>query len=314
MSAIHLTHLRFTVRCLSEVKFRRFAGGALRGGLGRAVRGLVCPDGESLCDACPRASGCAYGELYESRVPDRACMMRLYTTAPRPFVVQPPVGADLAYAAGDAFDFGVVLVGGASSHSRVVADAVCELGRAGVGPCRGRFDLESVCARSPDGWEAVNGREPPQVRLPLDVEQDAPSSLTLDLVTPTRIKYAGRLQDRLDFHVLFRSLLRRVSALGCFYCGQDPPPDPAGLVGRAMAAATVESRLEWIDWPRASARQGQPMRLGGVVGRVRYERVDPVLWPYVRAGQHVHVGKAATFGLGQTRVADPAHARCGEVA
>jgi CRISPR/Cas system endoribonuclease Cas6 (RAMP superfamily) len=44
------------------------------------------------------------------------------------------------------------------------------------------------------------------------------------------------------------------------------------------------------------------MKLGGVVGRMEIVGVPDLLWPWLRLGELVHVGKGTSFGLGRYRV------------
>jgi CRISPR/Cas system endoribonuclease Cas6 (RAMP superfamily) len=44
------------------------------------------------------------------------------------------------------------------------------------------------------------------------------------------------------------------------------------------------------------------MKLGGVVGRMEVEGVPETLWPWLRLGETIHVGKGTSFGLGKIRV------------
>jgi CRISPR/Cas system endoribonuclease Cas6 (RAMP superfamily) len=44
------------------------------------------------------------------------------------------------------------------------------------------------------------------------------------------------------------------------------------------------------------------MRLGGIVGSITYRGDFGKYLPLLRLGEHIHVGKAATFGLGKYRV------------
>ncbi|MBC8232906.1 CRISPR system precrRNA processing endoribonuclease RAMP protein Cas6, partial [bacterium] len=57
--------------------------------------------------------------------------------------------------------------------------------------------------------------------------------------------------------------------------------------------------LNWKTWWRYSGRQKQRMNWGGLVGELDFVGELSEFLPYIRLGEYVHVGKSATFGLGQ---------------
>jgi hypothetical protein len=85
-----------------------------------------------------------------------------------------------------------------------------------------------------------------------------------------------------------------------------PTPGGACRVRDAFALAaqviTVAQQLHWSDWERYSGRQETRMKLGGIVGTVRYRGPCAAFLPYMRLGEYIHVGKNTAFGLGQMAV------------
>jgi len=126
----------------------------------------------------------------------------------------------------------------------------------------------------------------------------SPVTISVSFLTPTRLKYENQLATDCEFHVLFRSLVRRIALLDYFHCGGEFPPERREFVDRARAVETVASDLRWVDWERYSNRQQTRMRLGGFVGQVTYRGDFIDFLPYLLLGTYTHVGKGATFGLG----------------
>ncbi|MEW6229930.1 MAG: CRISPR system precrRNA processing endoribonuclease RAMP protein Cas6, partial [Bacillota bacterium] len=130
--------------------------------------------------------------------------------------------------------------------------------------------------------------------------------LTVSFETMTRLKFEGSLNDRPEFHVLIRSLLRRISSLLYFHHGTKLDMDFRGFISQAERVRLAAQRTQWVDWERYSSRQDARMKLGGIVGAATYEFPDPDLvalfLPWLLLGEYAHVGKGGTFGLGRFTV------------
>lgn len=152
----------------------------------------------------------------------------------------------------------------------------------------------------------------------------------VEFLTYARVVGKGRLRSSLEFPLLFGAVLRRMALPMYAHCGGGTFPLPTGhpidalavlryfydrtsqvpedrqairdAFGRAEQVGITANRLRWEDWERYSTRQEDHMRLGGVVGTIRYTGpLDPFL-PYLRLGEYIHVGKNTAFGLGQMAV------------
>ena len=130
----------------------------------------------------------------------------------------------------------------------------------------------------------------------------SPKTLHLLFLTPTRLKFQGELTSNLKFHVLLRNLLRRISLLSYFHCGEELKADFRGLISEAEKVQTKESRLRWHDWERYSTRQEEKMKLGGFMGRIDFSGDLAPFWLYLSLGEIVHVGKGSSFGLGKYEI------------
>jgi hypothetical protein len=115
----------------------------------------------------------------------------------------------------------------------------------------------------------------------------------------TRIKYEDNFAGKIEFHMLIRSLLRRLSSLAYFHHGEELILDFTGLIERANEVKLIEDRMRWVDWERYSSRQEGKLNMGGVVGLAVYEGDLAEFVPLLRLGELVHVGKGAVFGMGK---------------
>ncbi|GAB7387963.1 hypothetical protein BSNK01_18000 [Bacillaceae bacterium] len=75
-----------------------------------------------------------------------------------------------------------------------------------------------------------------------------------------------------DFHLVFRSIVRRLTALLYFYHhGIRIDTDFPSLFATAKAVKLIDADTQWIDWERYSNRQKQRLKMGGIVGKAAYE-------------------------------------------
>lgn len=310
---LSLAAFTFSLRARDTILLPAYKGSTLRGGFGHAFKRVVCTIRNVPCSECLLYEKCVYSYVFETPPPKDTEVMRKYTAAPHPFVIEPPLGKKTEYLQGEEIHFGLILIGRAIEYLPYFIYTFEELGRTGIGRGRGGYELKEVLSAGPDGRGGVvySGEEK---RLKSDLTRltaaDLPQSETADtktiainFLTPTRIKYDGQLNVNPDFHILLRNLLRRISLLSYFHCNGNPDDIAfTDLIESAKSVATLDRRLHWYDWERYSARQETRMKMGGFTGRVAYEGDLEEFLPFIRLGKYLHVGKGTTFGLGKYEI------------
>ena len=303
-----LARYRVILTARSTILMPPYAGSTLRGGFGHAFRKMVCTQGPIDCRDCTLKAVCPYPYIFETAPFEGATQLRTYGDVPRPFVID-PLDTRGEYRQGESFVFRLTLIGRAIDYLPYFLVSFRELGEIGIGKGRGRFQLTQVLT---DGEESIYDGDTQMVHnrnnaLSFDdIQQEMASlptdQLTVHLLTPTRITHEGQITDKLPFHLFWRRLIGRISALGYFHCGESLALDFKGLIAQAETVQTVQSGLRWHDWTRYSSRQNQKMQLGGLVGSVDYAGDLAAFLPFVALGAFLHVGKNATFGLGKYKV------------
>jgi hypothetical protein len=316
LRGLRILRCRIRLRPRTPIALPLFGRGAiLRGAFGLVYRRLVCHDMALDCRVCPLLAGCPYPEVFEPRPPAGSTRLRTFSDIPRPFVVAAPTSPQTVFGANDQVEFGLSIVGSAARHLPYFVTTFRALGEAGLGPRRGRFDLEEVAAVGPaGGTETVYRRGCPEVAVNAvmlsaedlvaagDLDRD---TLRLWFATPTDIRDNGRTVDRPQFRALVRRLRDRVSALAAFF-GERPLEIDFKAVGDvAESVKLVEDRTRRLEVRRTSGRTGQEHDIGGFVGQARYEgaAIGPLM-PLVRLGELLHVGKHAAFGNGRIEVVE----------
>ncbi len=303
----------FNVRPQETLILPSYKGSTLRGGFGNAFKRIVCAVRNKECTECILREKCIYSYVFETPPPPDAKMMRKYRSAPHPFIIEPPPGTRRGYTPEDRLTFGLILLGRAIDYLPYFIYTFDELGKMGIGKGRGKYRLETVtaCTSGKDQERVIYSSDTKTLKpvtssfitlapgLP-GKEPDNSTPLTLNFLTPTRIIYNKHLVLDLEFHILIRNLLRRLSLLYYFHCGEDPSAwDFKGIIERAEGVKVKERNLKWYDWERYSSRQETKMKMGGFVGEISFEGDTGLFMDIIRAGEVLHVGKGTGFGLGK---------------
>ncbi len=278
-----------------------FAGNAWRGALGYALREVACLTGAPGCGGCTRRAQCAYAYLFETPPPADATVMRLYPSAPHPFVLRelddaPPGQAALL----------LTLVGRAQELLPLLVQALRRAahGPQGIQGCQLQLrEVRQEAGLGRDAWQRIDGPRGLLLSLPCapcELPPPPAHAVRLRFLTPLRVKReGGALGARaLDFAALAGTLVRRISMLQAFHT--DTPLQAPFVELKARARQVLmRSQLAPVQQQRFSNRQHRSMPMDGLLGHVELDAADAqAFWPFLWLGQYLHVGSAATMGLG----------------
>lgn len=263
-SVLHIktASFRFVLKVQEPLLLPSYKGSTLRGGFGYAFKRVVCVIRDKECPGCLLKEKCIYSYVFETPPPSNTKIMRKYQAAPHPFVIEPPMERRRGYKTGDDINFSLILVGRAIDYLPYFIYTFDELGRIGIGKGKARFELREVSCEGKTIYDSENKtlRSFKTSSLSLDThlslrgEAAAISKLgaiSLSFLTPARILYDGHLTLDIEFHILVRNLLRRLSLLSYFHCGGDPSGwNFKGLIEKAKEVKVVDRKLKWYDWER----------------------------------------------------------------
>ena len=268
------------------------------------MRGLVCPNRGVDCSDCSEKHRCPYSYLFETFRPEGSERLRGQTMVPHPLVLTSPLPRGRAFKKGEELRFGIDLFGNAAEHLAQLVVAVEKMAHDGLQ--RVPFELTAVRDRPlmRPSSTIFDGRIPfspaaAETLSDVGIGDEGHEGASLQLLSPTRLVYRGRLTRRPSFEVLVRSLLMRSLAMLNFHCGVDVDFDIATLVSAAAAVETVESNLWLVRLSRSSERQKNRIPLDGMLGNIGFEGpAVKEMWTLLRAGELLRVGKGTIFGLG----------------
>lgn len=304
IEALPVYVVRFELKPLEPLHFRTFPGVTIRGALCSVMKGLVCVARPSDCRECYVQRRCAFARLFVSMPPRDGRMMKLYPSAPHPFVLRYPEGWGRRAEYRDRLTFKLHLFGSSVETFPFILRTVERLQETGLGPDRAGFEFERVVAETQDGDRDMerDGSPPPWELHGSRGGVTEEANLSLRLRTPVRVRQDGKPASRLSFRTLVANLCRRLSALAYFAGGTELDWDYAGIVDRAGRVRTERDETRWEKFERYSSRQNRKMPFGGLLGQVTYGNVPGDLADIVRVGQFFGAGRHTTFGLGEYEV------------
>lgn len=305
MTTIPLPLARYRLDFMVETPLTlpAYAGSALRGVFGLALRSAACVTGRDVCDGCPLVTTCPYAVVFEPRPPVGVHSIQDFSQIPRPYVIEPPDWGEKDYMPGEPLSFHLVLAGRALSHLSLVLFAFGKALESGISKRDSRARLlqvthgDTVVLRGKEGSIAPHDTSVPPPG-PMNT-----GAIALRFDAPLRLQSNGRpaKDGEMTARRLLNALVRRVALVSEFHGQGALSVDFKAL---SALADTLESErdLKWRDWTRWSNRQDRGMSLGGLVGRWTLRGELAPFMPFLHLGQWLHVGKETAFGLGAYRL------------
>ncbi len=313
MIKIKYQKYQFLIRAKDTLHLPYYKGSTFRGSFGNAFRRVVCVSKKDNCTNCILREKCIYAYFFETFPDQDAPIMGMskYERIPHPFVIDPPNEATSIYMPDDKLSFGLTLIGKAIDYLPYVIYSFEEIGRIGLGKGRGKYVLESVSTDEGISYEGSskilknNSFKQAYVNDIAETLEPQVETVKIRFLTPTRIKYNRDLVVEPEFHILIRSLLRRIKLVSHFHC-----PDSSGTldyrsyIEKAKSIRIKNNSTKWVDWERYSSRQQRRMKMGGFIGEVEYEGHIKPFNSILKAGEILHIGKGTSFGLGKYEMID----------
>ena len=305
-----LARYRLDFQVSTPIHLPAYAGSTLRGAFGGALRATACMTRQKTCPDCPLLRTCPYPAIFETPPPPEGHELQKFSQAPNPYAIEPPAWGEQVYQPGETLSFHLVLAGRALDQLPIILFAFNRALQRGIGKGDGTAELMTVSHLGGDAETLILDGAGSALRehdttLPMPESGDA-ASVRLRIHTPLRLQENSRPlgPENLTPRTLLIGLVRRVALISEFHAGKRLALDFHAL-GEQASAVTDEKHLHWRDWTRYSSRQQQKMSLGGVVGTwTLHGNLNPFL-PFLYLGQWLHVGKNASFGLGQYEMDDP---------
>lgn len=312
---VRIAKYRFILRPLEFIKLSSYAGSSLRKDFMPVFKQVTCLEPNDECKSCKVGIDCPYFVTMESGIGVPDPDFKRYQTPPKPFIFEPPLKRKTFYSHNEELYFDLILIGKALEYFPYFAASLRRLGELGIGRNQGRYSLQKILAfdflKDEVAGEFVFNSKDQAFDKDISVsisslyekfekETDSIESATISIVTPLRMKRLGTENWHLHFRALTRNILTRLANLAFAYCDYEEFLHFPELIYHAGAVRTVKENFTWEDWRHPIMRNTNPsLRLGGFLGDISYEGNITELWPVLRLGEIIHIGKNTSFGLGR---------------
>lgn len=289
------------------------AANILRGALGTIFRRIACVPGCRGVSLCDSAASCSYARIFE---PGAYAGREEWSPSgladwPRPFVFRARHLDGHTIAAGECFHFDLHVFTPERDVLAYFIRTFAALAQEGLGPRRGKAELQRVDRLSIDGSPGETAYERPAqtitpglqpLSLDLAPQPDAPGRIRVEFLSPTELKHDDRIAARPEFPILFGRIRDRISMLRRLYGAGPLEVDYQGTNERASAVRMTRCELKRQETERRSSRTGHSHSIGGFVGTAEYEGELGEFLPYLQAGRWVGVGRQPVWGKGEFAV------------
>jgi hypothetical protein len=301
-----LSYLKLKVIAICEENafLPPYLGSTLRGALGRELKKICCRKSyESNCMDCEYKSECYYTYFFVNLREQSEDMPYANMTNPNPFIIEPPLDGKRKYNPGDRLEFNITLIGNSTNYLPFIMISIENMLLKGLGYKRHIFMLEQILDYYTKIRIYSKGKlyyENIKINIWFPSIKDISlSEAAIKFITPFRFSTYGRIKEDLDFVILIKNILRRLSILAVLYCGNESDIDYKKYLDKARNIATENSNLRWHDWERFSNKQNTKIKMGGFVGDIVFKgNITPFI-SFMEIGNIIHIGKGCTMGMGK---------------
>ncbi len=312
-SNLKISNFRFCLQAIDRILLPEFKGSAFRGGFGHSFKKVVCTfKNKTDCLSCMLKEKCLYSYIFETITQSKINLLKKSHKFPHPFIIESENNKKRIYEPGENFGFDLILIGRAIEYVPYFIYSFKLMGNSGIGKGRGTYFLKKVFSTDFNGNSRLvyDGIKQVLTNKYFVVSGDKlmengsinTEKISLDFITPTRIKYERKLIDRPEFHILMRNVFRRLSLLMYRHCDIVLNFNHKKLIEEAEKVEIHNSELKWFDWERYSNRQKTRMKMGGFIGKITYKGELVPFIQFLKIGEYIHIGKNVSFGLGKYKI------------
>lgn len=294
---------QFDLKLNKPVFFHNYPTFLFRSVIGNQLRRMCCVLKTKKCPDCEINRSCVYARLFENFISKDNTFLAGRNKASHPFILRTDVCNQTQT---DVIKLDLILIGFAVEYFPYFYHAIQRAGEWGILKDRIKYQVTSV--KSGDRELMIDQQtvktDSDILFWELDVETRGFDNyrLSIDFMTPYRLKIKGKYASRFEYSDLLKSVLRRADILSHLYGKNGTDISNIDITGFTKP---MKSRTRWVDQIHYSARQGEKLTYGGVIGNAEIVGEFSVFErSLLRAGELFNIGKNISFGLGKIKVVE----------
>ena len=300
----HIFHIRYILLTFGLQMHRdcllpKHKVSMIRGGLGEMLLRTNCIR-QRDCDNCDFESECIVQRTLYSKFEQKPDFVSSGDSAG--YVLECEDYRE-ELAGGDFLVFRMILFGKTIVYFSQFLQALYALGQAGLGADHATFDISFI--RNEEGVDILREQNiymehyiPKLLSSYLQkrlAELEGRTGARLVFHSPLTQKYQGSFLQEFQVEPIVRSIQRRIYVLDSFE-GIDGEEE---YVNYLPMPVQTGQRCRFVQVPRYSTRKDQKVVLKGIIGSMDLDEIPEEVWPYLAAGELIHIGKNTSFGFGR---------------
>jgi len=347
---LYFTQLEFKIRFFEDAHLPIMKGSTFRGGFGYVFKKLTCPLRKTSCIGCIISNSCPYANVFTNPSEiNKETFISENSFTPHPFVFDFYENEKLkmtSFKKDETFEFKFLIIGTAIRFLPYFIYSFIELGKKGIGKKYYKYELESVKVKGKEIYNYKTGKIltglvnidyyrnilnekynyllklkrnsnnflSKNIEINIDenilLDNKKDYKLSLNFITPVRIKKDRRYTEFIDFNILITNIIRRLYLLTTLFCIQNDSEkyivsNLKEYLNFSNQVKNLDNYLSWHDWSRYSTKQKTTMKLGGLIGKISFIGKGEFLNNYLKpifACEYLHVGKGTSFGIGKYEI------------
>ncbi len=254
----------------SDIKPLPFIGSTIRGAFGASLKKVVCLNISSICE-----NNCLYCDFFEKK--NKAHQYRF--------------DFDLNQ---DNYDFSLYIFEEATEKLPYIISAIHKmLTMQGLGIKRDKFEIKEILCNDKQIYhDGVFDLK--KVKIQEFSVKDLSQNITLTFKTPLRMKHQGKLlSQKPSLETLLYSITNRLNEIKNL---------PKVKLTYTPTYKEKSASVRFFDQTRRSNRQKTKLKIGGIMGEIKYEEIDEKSLILLQLGEIIGVGKQTVFGMGKIEV------------